>query len=54
MKYEFMQSHEAEFSIGRMSEMLGVSRSGYYHFTKRIPSQRKKEEERGRKITHED
>ena len=26
--------------------MLGVSRSGYYCFTKRLPSQRKQEEER--------
>ena len=46
MKYRFMQSHEPMFSIGRMSDMLGVSRSGYYHFIKRVPSQRKQEEER--------
>lgn len=46
MKYEFMRNHEEEFSVGRMSGMLGVSRSGYYHFTKRMPSQHKKEEER--------
>jgi putative transposase len=46
MKYMFMQSHENKFSIGRMSQMLGVSRSGYYHFIKRLPSQRKQEEER--------
>jgi transposase InsO family protein len=40
-----MQSHEEEFSIGRMSKMLGVSRSGYYQFIKRLPSQRKQDEE---------
>lgn len=45
MKYEFMQSHEEEFSIGRMSKMLDVSRSGYYQFIKRLPSQRKQDEE---------
>ena len=46
MKYEFMQSHENEFSIERMSKMLGVSRSSYYCFEKRIPCQRLLEEER--------
>jgi transposase InsO family protein len=46
MKYEFMQGHEEKFSIERMSKMLGVSRSGYYHFLKRVPSQRQQEEER--------
>lgn len=46
MKYEFMQSHENEFSIERMSRMLGVSRSSYYCFEKRIPCQRLLEEER--------
>lgn len=46
MKYEFMESYAEKFSIGRMSKMLGVSRSGYYCFTKRLPSQRKQDEER--------
>lgn len=46
MKYEFMQSHEGEFCMGRMSKMLEVSRSGYYSFSKRQPSQKKFEEER--------
>jgi putative transposase len=46
MKYEFMQSHEEKFSIERMSKMLGVSRSSYYSFTKRIPSKRNLDEER--------
>lgn len=46
MKYEFMQGYEGKFSTERMSKMLGVSRSGYYCFTKRKPSQRKQEEDR--------
>ena len=46
MKYEFMQSYEEEFSIERMSEMLGISRSGYYSFAKRLPSQQQLDEER--------
>jgi putative transposase len=46
MKYDFLQSHARKFSIGRMSEMLGVSRSGYYCFTKRVPSQRQQDEDR--------
>lgn len=46
MKYEFMQSHAREFSIERMSRMLGVSRSGYYCFTKRLPSRRHQDEDR--------
>jgi putative transposase len=46
MKYRFMQSNEDRFSIERMSQMLGVSRSGYYHFIKRRPSQHHQEDER--------
>lgn len=30
MKYEFINTHQDEFSIVRMCEVLGVSRSGYY------------------------
>lgn len=45
MKYEFMQSHENEFSIERMSKMLGISRSSYYRFEKGTPSQRSLYEE---------
>lgn len=46
MKYEFMQRYEGRFSRERMSKILGVSRSGYYCFTKRQPSQRRQEEDR--------
>jgi putative transposase len=46
MKYEFMQCYEGKFSTERMSKMLGVSRSGYYRYAKRKPSQRLLEEER--------
>jgi putative transposase len=46
MKFTFMRHHEDQFSIERMSHMLGISRSGYYRFTKRKPNQRHQEEER--------
>jgi len=46
MKYEFMRGYEGKFSTERMSKMLGVSRSGYYRYAKRKPSQRLLEEER--------
>ncbi len=41
-----MQNHERNSSTERMSRMLDVSRSGYYHFTKRKPSQHEQEDER--------
>lgn len=40
MKYNFMRDNATEFSIERMSRMLGVSRSGYYHFLRAKPSRR--------------
>jgi putative transposase len=40
MKYQFMQKHEKEFKLERMSRVLGVSRSGYYRFIKAPLSQR--------------
>ena len=46
MKYRFMQEQETGFCVGRMSKMLGVSRSGYYRFTKAKPSCREQEQER--------
>lgn len=46
MKYQFMQQHEQEFTVERMSHMFGVSRSGYYQFTKRQLSERAQEDER--------
>lgn len=46
MKYRFMQEQETGFCVGRMSKMLGVSRSGYYRFTKARPSCREQDQER--------
>jgi putative transposase len=46
MKYVFMQTHESEFSIERMSSVFGVSRSGYYQFIHAKPSRREQEDER--------
>lgn len=43
MKYQFMQQHENEFSLKRMSHVFHVSRSGYYRFIKAGLSKRAKE-----------
>ena len=40
MKYFFVEAHEQEFSVKRMSKVLGVSRSGYYAWKEREPSRR--------------
>jgi putative transposase len=34
VKYAFMQQHQGQFSVSRMSEVLGLSRSGYYAWQK--------------------
>lgn len=44
MKYEFMGAHEQEHEVKRMSQALGVGRSGYYAWRKRGMSQREKED----------
>jgi transposase InsO family protein len=46
MKYSFMQRHQSEFHIERMSQVLEVSSSGYYRFVRSKPSQRSQENER--------
>jgi transposase InsO family protein len=47
MKYRFMQQQEEKgFCVGRMSKILGVSRSGYYRFLQAKPSCRQQEKER--------
>ncbi|CDZ80324.1 putative transposase OrfB [Candidatus Rubidus massiliensis] len=46
MKFEFMSKYEKEFNIGQMANILGVSRSGYYNFSKRSESFRAKEHKR--------
>jgi len=35
VKYEFMKTHRAEFSVSAMSRVFQVSRSGYYDWLKR-------------------
>lgn len=40
MKYEFIQRHRATHSVGMMCQILAVSRSGYYNWDDRTPSQR--------------
>jgi transposase InsO family protein len=57
MKYQFMQQHESEFSLKRMSNVFDVSRSGYYQFIKSELSERAKENMRlitKIKMIHED
>ncbi len=45
MKYAFMAAHEAEYSVKQMSQVLGVSRSGYYAWKERTPSRRSQADE---------
>ena len=40
MIYGFIKAHKEEFPIGKMCKVLGVSRSGYYHWLNRKPSKR--------------
>jgi len=46
MKYQFMKDHKDEFKIEKMSSVFNVSRSGYYKFIVRSPSDRIQENER--------
>ena len=40
MKYEFIRTHEQQFSVQRMCRVLEVQRSGYYAWKRRPPSHR--------------
>ncbi|AJO78028.1 transposase [Pseudomonas putida] len=42
MKYAFMRTHTAHFSIQAMCRVLGVARSGYYAWCSRRPSMRQR------------
>lgn len=45
MKYEFMAAHEQDHEVKRMSQALGVGRSGYYAWRRRGMSQRDQEDQ---------
>lgn len=46
MKYRFMEEYRDRFKLKRMSKVLRVSRSGYYQWRKRLPSNRERDNER--------
>lgn len=46
MKYGFMEEHRDRFRLKRMCRVLQVSRSGYYLWRKRMPSDRERGNER--------
>jgi putative transposase len=41
MKFAFIKRHEKEHCVGKMAELLGVTRNGYYSWKKRPESKRK-------------
>lgn len=45
MKYAFVRAHVHEFTVSRMCQVLSVSRSGYYDWRERKPSQHSQRDE---------
>ena len=45
MKFRFVQEHRETFRVGKMCEVLKVSRSGFYAWLGRQPSRRVLEDE---------
>jgi len=45
VKFRFVQEHRETFRVGKMCEVLKVSRSGFYAWLRRQPSQRILEDE---------
>lgn len=46
MRYAAIQAHQGQFSVSLMCRALEVSRSGFYDWTKRDPSERSAKEQR--------
>jgi putative transposase len=46
MKYRFMERYDSGFEVKKMSEVLGINRSGYYAYRERAQSLRAKENEK--------
>jgi putative transposase len=45
MKYQFIAKHQGKYSVRHACVLLGISRSGYYAWKKRKPSQREHEKQ---------
>lgn len=45
MRYRFIQQHQKELPVKKMCQVLKVSRSGYYDWTRRSPSHRQQRRE---------